>query len=173
MIYIRRLSIMPMRSFTAVCLILFLAACAKLLPDAPADDQLLDGPVAGLSGEELARFLAGDVAFNDLVFTAATGLGPLFVSTSCGSCHAGDGRGHPFSSLTRFGQWDSTGNHYLDQGGPQLQHRAIPGYLPEVLPVGAPHTKLLPPPNTGLGFLDAVADADLLALADPFDADGD
>jgi CxxC motif-containing protein (DUF1111 family) len=147
--------------------------CTKLMPDAPADDQLLDGPVEGLNGEEQLRFLAGDVAFNDQVFTSATGLGPLFVSTSCGSCHAGDGRGHPFTALVRFGQVDATGNQYLDQGGPQLQHRALPGFTPEVIPAGATHTKLLPPPNTGLGFLDAVPDADLLALADPDDLDGD
>lgn len=152
---------------------LLAVGCAKLLPEAPAEDELLDGPVAGLTGEQHARFLAGDVAFNDEIFTAATGLGPLFVSTSCGSCHAGDGRGHPFSTLTRFGQWDATGNHYLQQGGPQLQHRALPGYAPEQLPPGAPHARLLPPPNTGLGFLEAVPDAALLALADPIDADGD
>lgn len=152
---------------------LLAVGCAKLLPEAPAEDELLDGPVAGLTGEQHARFLAGDVAFNDEIFTAATGLGPLFVSTSCGSCHAGDGRGHPFSTLTRFGQWDATGNHYLQQGGPQLQHRALPGYAPEQLPPGAPHARLLPPPNTGLGFLEAVPDAALLALADPLDADGD
>lgn len=147
--------------------------CARLMPEAPADDELLDGPVAGLTGEQHARFIAGDVAFNDEVFTAATGLGPLFVSTSCGSCHAGDGRGHPFSTLTRFGQWDVTGNQYLDQGGPQLQHRALPGHAPEQLPPGAPLARLLPPPNTGLGFLEAVPDAALLALADPLDANGD
>ncbi len=156
-----------------IALGLLAVGCAKLLPEAPAEDELLDGPVAGLTGEQHARFLAGDVAFNDEIFTAATGLGPLFVSTSCGSCHAGDGRGHPFSTLTRFGQWDATGNHYLQQGGPQLQHRALPGYAPEQLPPGAPHARLLPPPNTGLGFLEAVPDAALLALADPLDADGD
>ncbi len=125
---------------------LVLVGCHKLMPDAPAEDQLLDGPVDGLSTDEQARFLAGDVAFNDEVFTSATGLGPLFVSTSCGSCHAGDGRGHPFTSLTRFGQNDGTGNQYLDQGGPQLQHRALPGFAPEEVPAGATSTRLLPPP---------------------------
>lgn len=152
---------------------LVLVGCHKLMPDAPAEDQLLDGPVDGLSTDEQARFLAGDVAFNDEVFTSATGLGPLFVSTSCGSCHASDGRGHPFTSLTRFGQNDGTGNQYLDQGGPQLQHRALPGFAPEEVPAGATSTRLLPPPNTGLGFLDAVPDAMILALADPDDLDGD
>lgn len=154
-------------------LFLLLWSCSKLEPAAPADDELLDGPVAGLSGEEHARFLRGDVAFNDEVFHMGNGLGPVFVATSCGSCHAGDGPGHPSTSLTRFGQWDATGNHYLTQGGPQLQHRAVPGVQPESIPTGAPSAVFLPPLNSGLGFLDAVSDAEILAYADENDADGD
>jgi hypothetical protein len=147
--------------------------CQKFLPKAPADDEVLDGPVAGLTGEENAAFLRGDIAFNDEVFTAQNGLGPLFVATSCGSCHAGDGKGHPFTTLTRFGQTDTFGNQFLTRGGPQLQNRAIPGVTPEQIPAGVPFSKFTPPANTGLGFLEAVTDASLLALADPNDADGD
>jgi len=158
--------------FIAVVLA-FVAACSKVLPGAPPDNELLDGPVAGLTGEQHQIFLRGDVAFNDEVFTSATGLGPLFVATSCGSCHAGDGKGHPFTMLTRFGQTDETGNKFLHQGGPQQQHRAIPGFEPEQIPDGATSSKFMPPANTGLGFLDAVPDAALLALADENDADGD
>lgn len=156
-------------SVSLVCIF----SCEEIIPAAPGDNELLDGPVNDLSHAEQARFLAGDIAFNDEVFIPESGLGPVFVATSCGSCHAGDGKGHPFSMLTRFGQTDDTGNQYLDQGGPQLQHRAIPGFTPEAIPAGATSTKLMPPANTGLGFLDAVADVDLLAMADPFDDNGD
>lgn len=156
-----------------VVLTCFLAACSKLEPPLPADDKTLDGPVDGLTGEQHSRFLSGDAAFNDDIFTKETGLGPLFVSTSCGSCHAGDGKGHPFTTLTRFGQRDSTGNHFLHMGGPQLQNRALPGMQPETIPAGATFSAFTPPANTGLGFLDAVSDETLLALADPYDADGD
>ena len=151
----------------------FVMACSKVLPDAPPDDELLDGPVPGLTGAQHQIFLRGDIAFNDEVFTSATGLGPIFVATSCGSCHAGDGKGHPFTMLTRFGQTDETGNKFLQQGGPQLQHRAIPGFEPEQIPAGATSSKFMPPANTGLGFLDAVTDAAILALADENDSDGD
>ncbi len=144
-----------------------------MLPATPAEDQLLDGPVEGLSYAEQAQFLAGDIAFNDEVFTSSTGLGSIFVATSCGSCHAGDGKGHPFTTLTRFGQTDSTGNQFLHAGGPQLQNRAIPGYVPEAIPAGATHSSFTPPANTGLGFLDAVTDQSILAMADPEDSDGD
>jgi CxxC motif-containing protein (DUF1111 family) len=95
------------------------------------------------------------------------------VATSCGSCHAGDGKGHPFTTLTRFGQTDSTGNRFLHLGGPQLQNRALPGYTPEYIPAGATFSKFTPPANTGLGFLELVSDADILAMADPNDANGD
>lgn len=147
--------------------------CEKTFPPAPEDAALLDGPVEGLSNDQARQFLAGDNAFNAEIFTAATGLGPLFVASSCGSCHPGDGKGHPSNALIRFGQSDSTGNQFLHLGGPQLQHRALPGYGPEQLPPGAPFSKLLPPANTGLGFLEIIPDAELLALADPDDLDGD
>ena len=155
--------------------IVFLAiSCEKLLPSSSADDELLDGPVAGLSHEQNAVFLRGDIAFNDEIFSRDNGLGPIFVATSCGSCHAGDGKGHPFSTLTRFGQSDTTnGNLFLSSGGPQLQNRAIPGFSPEMVPAGASFSSFTPPANTGLGFLDAVPDATLIALSDPEDLDAD
>ena len=156
-----------------ILLIVEAVACEKILPKAPADDELLDGPIEGLTNEQNAIFLRGDIAFNDEVFTTETGLGPLFVATSCGTCHAGDGKGHPFTTLTRFGQTDSTGNQFLNLGGPQLQHRAVPGFQFEQIPVGATFSRFMPPANTGLGFLDAVPDATLLALSDENDIDGD
>lgn len=159
--------------YGSLFLLVIAAACKKTGPQAPKEEELLDGPIEGLSNQEKEQFLKGDIAFNDDIFTKENGLGPVFVSTSCGSCHAGDGKGHPFTTLTRFGQEDSTGNHYLDRGGPQLQNRAIPGYLPESLPAGVRSSRILPPANTGLGYFDAVSDADILAMSDPFDADGD
>lgn len=153
--------------------LIFIAGCEHFEPAPPNDEDLLDGPVEGLTASENLRFVRGDIAFNDEVFTPETGLGPLFVANSCGSCHPGDGKGHPFTTLTRFGQTDGTGNQYLHLGGPQLQNRAIPGFTPETLPSGVGFSMLTPPATTGLGFLDVVSDADILAWADSLDADGD
>jgi len=167
---------MSKKLFVAGLIACFIGAgvsCEKLLSKAPSGDEILDGPVEGLTPEQKAMFLRGDKAFNDNVFTAEKGLGPLFVATSCGACHAGDGKGHPFTTLTRFGQKDSTGNKFMHLGGPQLQNRAIPGFQPEAIPAGATFSSFTPPANTGLGFLDAVSDATLLALADENDANGD
>ncbi len=150
-----------------------LSSCDRILPGAPADEELLDGPVEGLTSSQMLEFLRGDAAFNEEVFTAETGLGPLFVATSCVSCHAGDGKGHPFTTLTRFGQSDGSGNQFLHKGAPQLQNRALPGFVPEQIPVGATSAKFMPPANTGLGFLAALTDAQILAGVDPNDGDGD
>lgn len=160
-------------TISLLAVITFTLSCKKITPKAPADDEVLDGPLAGLTHEQQLRHLRGDVAFNDKVFTSETGLGSIFVAGSCGSCHAGDGKGHPFSSLTRFGQVDSSGNLFLKLGGPQLQNRALPGFKPEQIPEGATFSKFLPPANTGLGFIELVSDADILAMSDPGDADGD
>ena len=156
-----------------ICLLTAIMACQKLIPKAPANNEILDGPVEGLTSEEKKKFLDGDKAFNGDIFTSQTGLGPYFVATSCGGCHAGDGKGHPSTTLTRFGQSDTNGNSYLNFGGPQLQNRAIPGYTPESIPSGAPSSKFTPPANSGLGFLEALTDAQILINADPNDADGD
>ena len=153
--------------------LIILVACEEFQPKAPQAFELLDGPVSGLTEAENLQFLRGDVAFNDEVFTTANGLGPLFVATSCGSCHPGDGKGHPFTTLTRFGQIDETGNQYLNLGGPQLQHRAVPGFTPEDIPPNATFSRFTPPANTGLGFIDAASDTEILTWIDPDDTDGD
>jgi CxxC motif-containing protein (DUF1111 family) len=147
-------------------------SCKEILPKGLDDDQILDGTVEGLTEAELIQFERGDEAFRE-VFVKETGLGPSFVTASCVSCHAGDGKGHPFTTLTRFGQPDELGNQFMHLGGPQLQNRALPGYEPEIIPLGATFAKFTPPANTGLGYLEYVSDADILAMADPNDDDKD
>ncbi|MES2376760.1 MAG: di-heme oxidoredictase family protein [Bacteroidota bacterium] len=149
---------------TFLLLLSLIIACQKLEPAAPADDATLDGPVDNLTSAQNIQHLAGDVGFNGQVFTPPTGLGPVFVATSCGSCHAGDGKGHPFTTLTRFGKNDSLGRNEFDHG-PQLQERAIPGYAPEKLPAGASFARFTPPINSGLGFVELVSEDDILAMA--------
>jgi CxxC motif-containing protein (DUF1111 family) len=162
-----------MKPLFIISIFLLLCGCEQFEPNAPHPSEVLDGALDGLTTAENLQFLRGDIAFNDEIFTTLNGLGPLFVATSCGSCHPGDGKGHPFTTLTRFGQFDETGNKFLHAGGPQLQHRAIPGHLPESIPSGATFSRFTPPAATGLGFLDAVTDTELLSWADPDDSDGD
>lgn len=148
-------------------------SCEEIIPVAPAENELLDGPTEGLSHAEQRQFLNGDIAFNDEVFSSVDGLGPGFVATSCGSCHPGDGKGHPFTTLTRFGQTLPNTLPELSIGGPQLQNRAIPGFEPEKIPDGVPFMKFTPPAVTGLGFLAALTDQQILQYVDSLDEDGD
>jgi len=150
--------------FFIVCLLSAWAACTKLEPKAPAADAVMDAPLDGLTQTQNALFNKGADDFDE-VYTSESGLGPVFVASSCGSCHAGDNRGHPFTMLTRFGQTDSTGNHFLAYGGPQLQNNAIPGHSPEQLPAGASSSRFIAPIASGACFLELVSDADILAMA--------
>ena len=151
-----------------------LGACDLLAPAAPPEDQVLDGTIAGMSPSQVGQHVSGDEEFGR-VFAAADGLGPIFVAAGCEQCHVGDGKGHPVFSLVRFGRADGARvDPMLEAGGPQLQHRAIPGFVPETVPAEATYvTRLLPPSVSGLGYLDAVDDTTLAALADPDDRDGD
>lgn len=158
---------------TGVIFCVTLSACSYLNPRPIAQADTLDGPVEGLSDVELARHGTGDMHFNDEIFTTEKGLGPLFVSNSCGSCHAGDGKGHPATSLTRFGQSDTLGVGIGWPGAPQLQNRFIAGHQAEVLPLGAPSTRLLAPLVSGVGFLEMVSDSLIYSRADVNDTDGD
>jgi CxxC motif-containing protein (DUF1111 family) len=150
-------------SFTAIIMVTSVTSCKKLFPEMINPEDGLCGPVS-LSSDQTILFSAG----NDQFFatrTTATGLGPYFVATGCGSCHSSDNRGHPFTILTRFGQTDSTGNKFLAEGAPQLGTFALPGYTPEQIPAGATSTKLIAPITAGVGFLEAVPDTEIVNMA--------
>ena len=155
-------------------LLLLVAGCTTFLPDAPSGELALDGTIPGLTEQQLAVHAAGDREFGR-VFGVTEGLGPIFAAQACASCHVGDGKGHLVFNLTRFGRMvDGHFDPMRNQGGPQVQDRAIPNYLAEVVPPGATGVaRFTAPAVTGLGFLEAVDDATLLALADSMDLDGD
>jgi CxxC motif-containing protein (DUF1111 family) len=158
----------------AVVLAGLLSGCDIFMPDLPPDDGFLDGTIEGMTPSQVRQHIAGDEEFGRR-FAVADGLGPIFVATSCEQCHVGDGKGHPTFNLRRYGYYGTGGfDPLLELGGPQLQHRAIPGYPPERIPAAATAIVTLNPPAvTGLGFLDAVDDSSLVALSDPNDTDGD
>ena len=68
--------------------------CESLPPDSPptvVSEDPTDIPLPGVSPALRQQFLAGDAAF-DAVFLDGDGLGPNYIRTSCGSCHAGAGK---------------------------------------------------------------------------------
>mgnify|MGYP003328701775 CR=1 FL=1 len=153
--------------------VIITVACEHQSPLIADESQTLDGPVDGLTSDEILNHLQGDDIFNGRTFTSSNGLGPIFVAQSCNSCHRGDGKSHPFVTVTRFGQTDETGNKFLVQGGPEIQSKALPGFMPEELPSGATFTRLIAPITAGVGFLEAVPDSLILSMADPNDLDHD
>jgi len=157
---------------SSIFLIVALVSCDVISPEPIKDNETLDGPIDSLTPEQNALFIAGDEAFGQ-TFTSDMGLGPIFVANSCFNCHIADGKGHPSTTLIRFGQPDTLGNRFLDQGGPQIQNRAIPGQTPEEIPDGATSSKFTPPAVTGLGYLAALTDEQILTNSDPNDNDGD
>ncbi len=145
-------------------------SCSDLLTSAPADADLFDAPLAGLTAAEQAAFVRGDAEFGRR-FSPATGLGPVFNNVSCISCHSGDGRGRLENSLHRIG---SVADGFLGQiGGPQIQDKATPGAHAEPVPTGVAVSVRLPPPVFGAGLIEAIPDAVLAALADENDVNGD
>lgn len=164
------------RSLNAALLLALGSAigCDTLLPPAPGDDSSLPGLVPGLTPAQAALHLKGDAEFARS-FATAEGLGPVFVAPSCQACHVEDGGGHPVFLITRFGRQTAGGFDPMPElGGPQLQDRAIAGYVAERLPGAATGVaRFLAPAVTGLGFLDAVDDSTLIRLSDPDDLDGD
>ncbi|MGE5812457.1 MAG: di-heme oxidoredictase family protein [Ignavibacteria bacterium] len=152
-----------------------LIACDEFLPASPESDEILNEPIEGLSSSQLIAHLEGDEQFGK-IFSTEAGLGPIFVNTSCENCHIADGKGHPFIQLTRFGKMklDGTFDPMIEYGGPQLQQRSISGYPNEEIYSEATGISIfMPPAVTGLGLLEAVPDAAILALADPDDLNSD
>lgn len=161
--------------FGRIALVAATVGCGgPFMPDAPPADEVLEGPIDGLSPAQLALFARGDGEFGRR-FGAADGLGPIFIAQSCDACHAGDGKGHPLFDITRFGRYNGPAfDPMRADGGPQLQNRAILGYLAERLPAAATvSARFTPPATTGLGLLEAVDDTTILALADSADLDAD
>src|SRR5260370_27321120 len=107
------------RRALAVALGLCAAACER--PVSPGD------ALGGLGPDQLDRFARGKVVF-DSVFTPATGLGPLFNSSSCRECHeapAPGGRGDEVevhATAFRSGVCDPPG----PEGGPVIPPHTTP-----------------------------------------------
>lgn len=131
--------------------------------------DLPDVPVAGVS-EELARqFAEGDGLF-DLPLRVADGLGPLYTQDHCSGCHKSAGRGpglvQKMSVVNADGvpEPDQSKLPYGDTVHPLL---AGGGKTPIAAPDGDPSIRVttrLGPPVLGRGYMEAVADAEILRV---------
>ncbi|MGH7597412.1 MAG: di-heme oxidoredictase family protein [bacterium] len=145
--------------------------CDTLLTEATEPHTTLEEPFDELTPAELAAFARGDAAFEE-EFTGESGLGPIFNNTACGSCHPGDGRAHPSAVFKLFGRTQASGFDLLAElGGPQLQNRSLPGVPAETLPPEANAVSVrAAPPVFGVGLMEYIPVAAILANEDPDDA---
>lgn len=130
-------------------------------------------PLPGLGAAELARFRAGADLFNH-VFGPAEGLGPAFNENQCSACHtspaSGGVGGERVRKATRFDP--TTGcNRLAEEGGENIRRQLTPraqalGLAHESPPPGAITGRFTAPALYGLGLIDALSDATLLAQQD-------
>ena len=135
----------------------------------------LGGPVAPLGPEEAARFEQGRLLFDRNVFVAE-GLGPRINGDACRACHfepAVGGAGPRGLNVVRQGVWTEGGVREPAMGS--LAHRLLVdgnGRAP-VAPEADVFETRQAPSLFGLGLLERVPEAEVLARADPEDADRD
>jgi CxxC motif-containing protein (DUF1111 family) len=164
---------------------LVLIACACSASDPPtqpdAGSTLInasDVPIDGLSKADIARFDEGDALF-DLPFRPADGLGPLYIRTACGSCHAEGSRGpglvQKMAIVEADGFTPAADQSALAYGHTIRQSLAAGATTPITAPAvpGVKVTIRLGPPVLGRGYLEAVDDAELLRLESEQTARGD
>lgn len=137
--------------------------------DASGDLQPRPGdPLPGLTQSQLDRFFAGLDAYQ-FNLTEEDGLGPIFNQTSCAACHNNPVGGPGSQFVTQFGRLGAKGGFDpLDHlGGGLLQAQSINEDCAEVIPAEANVTTLRVTPGTlAYGLVEAIADADLLAVRD-------
>lgn len=136
--------------------------------------------IPGIRASVRAQFAAGERVFTQ-DHTPQTGLGPVFNQASCVSCHGFPAAGGTGTiDAVRFGRNSDSGGFdpMTDHGGATLQRLGIRSgdceQRGEEIPAAATIVALRQTqPLFGLGYLEAVPEATLRALADPEDLDGD
>jgi len=129
-----------------------------------------DVPLDGLASADVARFQDGDGLF-DLPFRPADGLGPLFIRTSCGACHAEGARGPGLVQKMVVVEPDGI-TPIADQSALAYGHTVRPGLAAgattPIAPPGDPRVKLtlrLGPAVLGRGYLEAILDSEIERVA--------
>ena len=202
---------------------------SRIIPKLQASDRgAFSFPLTNLSFLRKQNFFVGNSFFQNAWVIAPSstqardGLGPLFNTNACQSCHIRDGRGRPpvenkemQSSLVRVSipsdsndvdkvlgvkphpiygtqfqnqaviginrevsvkiKWHNTNHRYPDNTLFRLQR---PELVLSNYNYGEVEESILtsirvPPPMIGLGLLDTILEKDILANADPNDADND
>lgn len=130
-----------------------------------------DRPLADLTVDQLARFNEGDQLFN-LSYRASDGLGPLYIRTGCGSCHAEVARGpglvQKMAVVLADGFTPAPDQSKLAFGLTVVPLLTAPAKTPIVPPPGDSSVKVtirIGPPLMGHGYMEAIADSEIERIA--------
>jgi len=167
-----RIGIVVVKRHIVLCAVMVATSTAAGGP--PVPQPKAGAPLVGLTAIELDRFFQGRALYQH-DFTAAEGLGPIFNKESCADCHVNPLGGWGTITVTRFGFADK--DFYDDLswlGGPLRQAGAISVACEEIIP---PEANVIATRVTNssmaFGMIEAIADADIQANADPDDLDAD
>jgi CxxC motif-containing protein (DUF1111 family) len=129
-----------------------------------------DVPLDGLSGYDVDQFHRGDDLF-DLPFRPIDGLGPYFIRTSCGACHAEGSRGPGLVQKMAIVDADGV-TASPDQSALPYGHTIRQGLSAGAMtPLTAPQIPdvlvsiRIGPPVLGRGYMEAVSDAEIQRIA--------
>jgi len=132
--------------------------------EVPILQPRLGEPLAGLTPEQHARFLAGKAAFRRML-TPEEGLGPVHNLSACAVCHSNPVGGSGTITITMFGRMiDGRFDPLHELGGPRLHAEAVGEQCRETLPRQANvvasriTTSLL-----GVGLIEAIPDEAILS----------
>lgn len=139
-------------------------------------------PLPDLTEEEMGSFLLGKAVFSR-VTSVEEGLGPSYNQTRCSDCHTqpvAGGWGAMDATLRKARRWENDQCDLLEgEGGDLIQKKATAalaatGFTREYDPPSASAVVELQALSTfGMGLIEAVPEEDIVARADPEDADRD
>ena len=135
------------------------------------------GPAVELTPAQQEQFLRGRATFDrDVAITQ--GLGPAFNGDACRACHLDPvvgGSGPSDVNVIRHGIVDPDTNAFTvpDVGTMAPRLNTIPNERPYIDPTATVFEPRQTPPLFGLGQIDRIPEATILALEDPDDLDAD
>ncbi len=150
-----------------------LVACVPApTPTDPLDGLTLvaedpsDGPIRGLADAWMARFDEGDVEF-EAARREADGLGPAYIRSACASCHGDDARGPGVVRKMVVPDDTTLDGELLPFGHTERPYVAGGATTPLTIPDDGRVlvSTRAPPAVFGRGYMEAVADATIEALA--------